>query len=60
MRSLITFDLPLSEKLPFDESLALVSKQGYQRLLLDGQILQLEDIPSRITHHVIAHLPSSP
>jgi len=48
---LITFDLPLSEKLPFDESLALVSKQGYQRLLLGGQILQLEDLPSRITHH---------
>ena len=34
-----------------EESLALVAKQGYQRLLLDGKILQLEDIPSRITHH---------
>jgi excinuclease ABC subunit A len=48
---LITFDLPLSEKLTLEESLALVAKQGYQRLLLDGQILQLEDIPSRITIH---------
>src|SRR5436853_2322576 len=28
---LITFDLPLSEKLSLDESLALISKQGYQR-----------------------------
>src|SRR4051794_26214597 len=35
---LITFELPLSEKLSFEESLALVSKQGYQRLLLDGKI----------------------
>ena len=48
---LITFDLPLSEKLTLEESLALVAKQGYQRLLLDWQILQLEDISSRITHH---------
>src|ERR1035441_1475257 len=47
---LITFDLPLSEKLTLEESLALVAKQGYQRLLLEGQILQLEDIPSRIPH----------
>ena len=49
---LITFDLPLSEKLSLEESLALVAKQGYQRLLLDGQILRLEDIPSRFTFHV--------
>ena len=48
---LITFDLPLSKKLTLEESLALVAKQGYQRLLLDGQMLQLEDIPSRITRH---------
>ena len=48
---LITFDLPLSEKLSLEESLALVAKQGYQRLLLDGQILRLEDIPSRFTPH---------
>src|SRR5512139_1563852 len=37
--ALITFDLPLSDKLPLDESLALVAKQGYQRLLFEGQIL---------------------
>jgi excinuclease ABC subunit A len=48
---LITFDLPLSGKLTLEESLALVAKQGYQRLLLDGQILQLEDIPSGFTFH---------
>ncbi len=32
---LLTFDLPLSEKLPLDESLALIAKQGYQRLLVE-------------------------
>ena len=46
---LITFDLPLSDKLPLDESLALVAKQGYRRLLFEGQILRLEDIPARLT-----------
>jgi excinuclease ABC subunit A len=49
---LVTFDLPLSEKLSLAESLALVAKQGYQRLLLDGQILPLEDICSHIPHPV--------
>src|SRR5437867_236509 len=48
---LITFDLPLSEKLSLAESLALVAKQGYQRLLVDGQIVRLDDVLSRITHH---------
>jgi excinuclease ABC subunit A len=41
---LITFDLPLSEKLSLEESLALVSKQGYQRLLVNGQIVRLDEI----------------
>src|ERR1022692_312620 len=41
---LITFDLPLSEKLSLEESLALISKQGYQRILLDGKILRLEEM----------------
>src|SRR5262247_2891555 len=30
---LITFDIPLSEKLSLEESLSLIAKQGYQRLL---------------------------
>src|SRR5205823_13761191 len=47
---LITFDLPLSEKLSLAESLALVAKQGFQRLLLEGQIVRLDEIVSRITH----------
>src|ERR1700743_1958223 len=40
---LITFNLPISEKLSLDESLALISKQGYQRILLENEILRLED-----------------
>ena len=40
---LITFNIPISEKLSLDESLALINKQGYQRLLLENEILRLED-----------------
>jgi excinuclease ABC subunit A len=46
---LITFTLPISEKLSLDESLALITKQGYQRLLLDGEILRLEDAAPRLS-----------
>src|SRR6266581_747090 len=45
---LITFDLPLTQKLSLDESLALISKQGYQRLLLEGQIVRLDELSSGI------------
>src|SRR5687768_15592871 len=45
IESLITFQLPLSEKLSFEESLGLLAKQGYQRILWgdDRQILRLEE-----------------
>lgn len=39
----ITFDLPLSEKFSVEESLALISKQGYQRLLIGLEYVRLED-----------------
>src|ERR1043166_1702344 len=35
---LVTFDVPLSEKLSLTESFAFIAKQGYQRILLDGEI----------------------
>ncbi len=41
---LITFSLPLTEKLSLEESLALVARQGYQRILLDGNLGRLEDL----------------
>jgi excinuclease ABC subunit A len=46
--ALITFDLALSEKLSLDESLKLVANQGYQRLLVNGVVLRLEDVPGAI------------
>ena len=44
---LVTFDLALSANFPLAESLALIARQGYQRLLLSGQITPLEDAASR-------------
>ncbi len=43
---LVTFDLPLAEKLSLADSLSLVAKQGYQRLLVDGRVLRLDDLPA--------------
>ena len=45
---LVTFNLPLSEKLDLDESLSLISKQGYQRLLWQGEILRLDEAGDRL------------
>jgi excinuclease ABC subunit A len=49
---LISFDLPLSDKLSLQDSLGLVAKQGYQRLLVAGQVVRLEDAAA---HGVIPH-----
>ncbi|HVM46440.1 MAG TPA: excinuclease ABC subunit UvrA [Candidatus Acidoferrum sp.] len=48
---LVTFDLPLSEKLSLKESLALVARQGYQRLLCGKRVVALEDAASHLTEH---------
>jgi excinuclease ABC subunit A len=52
---LITFDLPLSEKLSVGESLTLVANQGYQRLLVNGAVVRIEDALS----HFALHTPHS-
>ena len=49
--TLITFDLPLSEKLSLADSLALVGKQGYQRLLVGGEIIRLEEAAKTQADH---------
>ena len=49
---LITFNLPLSEKLSLKDSLDLVAKQGYQRLLIGDEVIRIDEAASRITHHV--------
>ena len=43
---LVTFDLALSEKLSLKESLDLIAKQGYQRLLVNGEVMRIEDTAS--------------
>src|SRR2546422_6072734 len=53
---LVTFDLPLSEKLSLQESLALISKQGYQRLLWKKQILRLDEAAQRLRQQRLASL----
>src|SRR2546428_606570 len=45
---LVTFELPLSEKLSLAESLALIGKQGYQRLLWKGELLRLDEAAGRL------------
>jgi excinuclease ABC subunit A len=40
---LVTFDVPLTEKLSLDESLALIRGQGYQRLLIDKRLVRSEE-----------------
>ncbi len=47
---LITFDLPLSEKLSLDESLGLIAKQGFQRLLLQNEVMRLDEVAGHIRH----------
>lgn len=44
---LVTFDLQLSEKLSLKDSLELVARQGYQRLLLSEGIVRVADLLSR-------------
>jgi len=48
---LVTFNLALSDKLSLKDSLDLIAKQGYQRLLIGEQIVRLEDAPPLITDH---------
>lgn len=40
---LVAFTVGLSEKLPLGESLKLIAKQGYQRLLAGDKIVRLDD-----------------
>jgi excinuclease ABC subunit A len=45
---LITFDLPLSAKLSLADSLELVARQGYRRLLVRDEVCRIEDAPVRL------------
>ena len=45
---LVTYDLPLSPKLSLDESLLLITRQGYQRLLLNDGIVRIDQVAARL------------
>lgn len=45
---LITFQLPLSRKFSAKESIDLIAKQGYQRLLFGSDIVRLEESVDRL------------
>jgi excinuclease ABC subunit A len=58
---LITFDLALSEKVPLDESLALIAKQGYTRLFVGkknsvGEIIRVDEGISQFNDSPPSHL----
>ncbi|MCX7872229.1 MAG: excinuclease ABC subunit UvrA [Verrucomicrobiae bacterium] len=48
--TLIVFSLPLSEKLSLKDSLKLVTKQGYQRLLIDNAVVRIEEIEKNLVN----------
>ncbi len=45
---LVTFDLPLSQKMPLAEQLSLISRQGFHRLWFEGKVLRVDDAVSSL------------
>jgi excinuclease ABC subunit A len=45
---LVLFDVPLSEKLALGETLEILGRQGYQRLLLDGEVVRTEEAAQKL------------
>ncbi len=54
---MITFDLPLTKKLPLKDSLDLIAKQGYQRLLVQDRT-GLQPVSTGISGDKTAAIPS--
>lgn len=50
---LITFGLPLSDKLPVAEQLAMLQQQGFQRILLDGQPVRVAEVIEKVSGPVV-------
>ena len=42
--AIVCFDLPLSDRMPLQESMALVARQGYQRLWWNNELWRLESL----------------
>ncbi|HXJ58250.1 MAG TPA: excinuclease ABC subunit UvrA [Verrucomicrobiae bacterium] len=55
-QALICFVLPLSAKTSLSESLELIVKQGYQRLLLDDEVVRITEAPG---HAALRQSPTS-
>lgn len=53
---LVTFKLELSEKLSLKESLALVAKQGYQRLLVESNAIRFDEALPRLENAKTSHI----
>src|SRR6185437_15180268 len=53
---LISFDLPLTSKLSLAETLTLIVRQGYQRLLLKGKMLRLDELASDQNQQIAADM----
>src|SRR5689334_9234654 len=49
---LITFEVPLTEKLPIADCLGLVAKQGYQRVLVDQRPVRIDEALAHFTAKV--------
>jgi len=45
---LVTFSVTLSTKLTVSEQVALITRQGFQRIWLDGEVIRLEDAEARL------------
>src|SRR6185503_9323006 len=53
---MVTFDLPLAAKLSLKESLELISKQGYQRLWIDEEVIHIGEAAA---HPALRKTPAS-
>lgn len=49
--ALVTFELPLSAKLTREEQLGLILRQGFQRLLIDGEVVRVGEAGPRLEGH---------
>lgn len=45
---LITFELPLTDKLPMAEQLAMLQQQGFQRVLMNGQPVRVLEVTAQL------------
>ena len=48
---MVTFDLPLTDKLPVSEQLDLVRKQGFVRVLEGGRVRRLDEVAGAVAAH---------